>query len=68
MLDDRQGERGDVLYRPFSATGAITSRGGVRPVTLFEIEELVAFAAARRRRSSWSPGHAGSAVAAAATP
>jgi len=35
---------GDVLWRPFSATGPITRSTSIRPITVFELEELVHFA------------------------
>jgi hypothetical protein len=45
ILDDEEHREGDVLYRPFSATGPITRQPPIRPVTLFEIDELVGLAA-----------------------
>lgn len=45
ILDDEEKRVGDVMYRPFSASGPITKRVGIRAVTLFEPAELVAFAA-----------------------
>jgi len=38
----RQGWIGDVQYLPYSRQGPITVQGGVRAVTLFELDELVA--------------------------
>jgi DNA-binding transcriptional regulator LsrR (DeoR family) len=36
-----RGWVGDVSYRPYSKTGPITVSGGIRAVTLFELEDLV---------------------------
>ena len=45
LLDDEEGRVGDVMYLPFSDRGPITRPTEVRAVTLFELDELVAFAA-----------------------
>ncbi len=46
QLLDRQEERiGDVMYRPFNWKGPITRDAQIRAVTLFELPELVNFAA-----------------------
>jgi DNA-binding transcriptional regulator LsrR (DeoR family) len=45
VLDDQQGRVGDVMYRPFSERGPITHKTDIRAVTLFELQELVRFAA-----------------------
>jgi hypothetical protein len=45
VLDVEQHRVGDVIYRPFNARGPITKSAGIRAVTLFELDELRAFAA-----------------------
>ena len=47
VLDTEEGRIGDVMYRPFNARGPITRSTGIRAVTLFELDELVEFAAQR---------------------
>ena len=42
---NKEGRRGDVIYRPFNDRGPITRRAGIRAVTLYELSELVKFAA-----------------------
>jgi hypothetical protein len=49
ILDDEEGRLGDVIYRPFNARGPITRKTEIRAVTLFELEELVEFAADERK-------------------
>jgi hypothetical protein len=44
ILDETEKREGDVMYRPFSKTRPITREVAIRAVTLFELEELVAFA------------------------
>jgi len=44
-----QGWVGDVLYMPYSTTGPIKVRQGMRAVTLFELSDLVAMAASGTR-------------------
>jgi DNA-binding transcriptional regulator LsrR (DeoR family) len=39
---DSAGWVGDVLWRPYSRSGPITADTGIRAVTLFELEDLVA--------------------------
>lgn len=43
ILDQTERREGDVMYRPFSGIGPITRTMAVRPVTLFELEELREF-------------------------
>jgi hypothetical protein len=45
VLDVEQHRVGDVIYRPFNERGPITKHAGIRAVTLFELDELRAFAA-----------------------
>src|SRR5262249_27719112 len=45
LLDDEEGRVGDVMYHPFSERGPIRRETEVRAVTLFDLDELVAFAA-----------------------
>jgi hypothetical protein len=49
ILDDEEKRIGDVLYRPFAAHGPITRQAGIRAVTLFELPELVTFAAGENK-------------------
>ena len=38
----RSGWIGDVIYRPYSGTEPIVTREGIRAVSLFELEDLIA--------------------------
>ena len=50
VLDQVEGRVGDVLYRPFTQREPITRQVGIRAVSLFEIAELVTFAASKEKR------------------
>jgi hypothetical protein len=45
QLLDQEARVGDVMYRPFNWNGPITRDAQIRAVTLFELHELVQFAA-----------------------
>jgi hypothetical protein len=45
QLDSEEGRVGDVLYRPFTRRHPIVQKSGIRAVSLFELDELVQFAA-----------------------
>lgn len=45
LLDGEEGRVGDVLFRPFTKHQPIRRKAGIRAVSLFELDELVEFAA-----------------------